>query len=241
MCASSIPHVFIGIAGFASVSYRIIDLTLLGGLYQALNSIFQNDEKLAQSPLAKTLVATVASIVLCLFMPNLFEIWFVKSYYYRGCAFILNAFKFVTACSAFYDVVFFQSAKLIAPVSGLLLHYLLLIHIIPSFLLVLAIACTTPLGDDLNTLSEEMAVPPPRIVLPSPDNLEAITYTAEEEQANLTICAICLEKYEISEKVHKGICGHDFHFDCLRGWEQASCPICRAPDFRKLKSPPLEV
>ena len=41
-------------------------------------------------------------------------------------------------------------------------------------------------------------------------------------------CAICLDE-EIPTNTQLTACGHAFHKDCIDGWLNHSCPVCRAP------------
>ncbi|EDW31074.1 GL15128 [Drosophila persimilis] len=46
------------------------------------------------------------------------------------------------------------------------------------------------------------------------------------------ICAICSERYRMTDQILAGSCGHVFHEECLERWrvESRTCPICRSDD-----------
>jgi hypothetical protein len=49
-------------------------------------------------------------------------------------------------------------------------------------------------------------------------------------------CSICLKKLEINQWIHKTICNHLFHIDCLNEWilknSNPNCPNCRKKIFK---------
>ena len=56
--------------------------------------------------------------------------------------------------------------------------------------------------------------------------IKAVAVTAEQLNDS---CSICLEKYEINEKVVNLKCKHLFHKTCFQQWVAKSvyCPLCR--------------
>jgi len=42
-------------------------------------------------------------------------------------------------------------------------------------------------------------------------------------------CAICMDDYELAQKVRKLPCGHMYHLDCIKKWLEmhGTCPVCR--------------
>jgi hypothetical protein len=51
-------------------------------------------------------------------------------------------------------------------------------------------------------------------------------------------CSICIASFS-EEKVLKLPCGHKFHSQCIRDWNQAnsSCPVCRADIYPREQMP----
>ena len=46
------------------------------------------------------------------------------------------------------------------------------------------------------------------------------------------ICSICLENFEMSDKIYVLTCNHVFHRQCIEGWinyknQDAECPLCK--------------
>ena len=59
------------------------------------------------------------------------------------------------------------------------------------------------------------------------------TETTDAVEADLTICAICLEAFAIGQPVansRNDDCSHTFHIDCISEWlmKHNECPCCRA-------------
>jgi hypothetical protein len=54
-----------------------------------------------------------------------------------------------------------------------------------------------------------------------------------QREANNSVCAICLEKYEQEDEIEIRHCSHTFHKKCLKPWENSNrsngkrCPCCR--------------
>lgn len=42
-------------------------------------------------------------------------------------------------------------------------------------------------------------------------------------------CPICLEIFQPTDLVVKPRCHHLYHSNCLAGWTQGTCPLCREP------------
>ena len=42
-------------------------------------------------------------------------------------------------------------------------------------------------------------------------------------------CVICLDKFELNEKITTLSCNHYYHYNCIKEWTQKerSCPLCR--------------
>ena len=59
-----------------------------------------------------------------------------------------------------------------------------------------------------------------------------------DENDEAACCAICLEEFELGEKVRVLPCGHKFHEDCLIPWlteRHASCPLCKMDVLQHVK------
>jgi len=63
--------------------------------------------------------------------------------------------------------------------------------------------------------------------LKKPILLTSIVYQLDENE--MEECSICLEKFNINEKVFKTPCNHLFHATCITEWlyKNKTCPICR--------------
>ena len=60
------------------------------------------------------------------------------------------------------------------------------------------------------------------------NKLPVVEYSLEEHTD--TACAICIDEYELGEKLRQLPCGHIFHQDCIIPWlteRHASCPLCK--------------
>jgi hypothetical protein len=55
--------------------------------------------------------------------------------------------------------------------------------------------------------------------------------TVRASDVSADTCAICLEDFEVDERVAGLKCGHGFHPRCLNGWlgrpGTSACPLCR--------------
>ena len=63
-------------------------------------------------------------------------------------------------------------------------------------------------------------------------NLAALPQQTPSDSDILTLCAICLNSYEIGDEICWSInsrCQHSFHHDCIETWllKHIECPICR--------------
>ena len=51
----------------------------------------------------------------------------------------------------------------------------------------------------------------------------------EEDKLVGRTCSICLEKYEVGQKLRTLPCLHNFHAECVDNWlgRKANCPVCK--------------
>ena len=50
-----------------------------------------------------------------------------------------------------------------------------------------------------------------------------------DDELLLDECIICLEKYNMNDKIVRLNCSHIYHRDCIKSWfnKKMTCPICR--------------
>ncbi|KAK3132120.1 hypothetical protein QOZ80_6AG0516090 [Eleusine coracana subsp. coracana] len=104
-----------------------------------------------------------------------------------------------------------------------------LVGILLGFVYEVCLCCCKELGDDLESLDQMAAQPPPRpLTLPCfPYETEGGIRASEETM----LCAICLDALRMGQLCSKvPACEHVFHRDCLGAWARSkgSCPLCRA-------------
>mmetsp|Transcript_43458 Transcript_43458/g.55813 ORF Transcript_43458/g.55813 Transcript_43458/m.55813 type:complete len:295 (+) Transcript_43458:77-961(+) len=71
---------------------------------------------------------------------------------------------------------------------------------------------------------------PPPASASALDALPDVAVTEEDlkDEGNST-CCVCLEDYELGERVTRLPCGHLLHCECVSGWlkKHCTCPVCR--------------
>jgi len=64
-----------------------------------------------------------------------------------------------------------------------------------------------------------------------PRDIESIPVAviSEEQVANGSQCAVCMEFFKVEEMVRKLVCDHCFHYECIQPWLSlhSNCPTCR--------------
>ncbi|XP_049383052.1 E3 ubiquitin-protein ligase MPSR1-like [Solanum stenotomum] len=71
-------------------------------------------------------------------------------------------------------------------------------------------------------------VPPPATKA-SIEKLPDVEIVQEEEEEQMSECAICLVEFQVKETAKEMPCKHRYHSNCINRWLEihASCPICR--------------
>lgn len=61
--------------------------------------------------------------------------------------------------------------------------------------------------------------------------LPSVDFDLSDEPAHQTSCAVCIEEYNVGDKLRQLPCQHVFHTECIVPWlteRHTSCPLCKA-------------
>lgn len=84
------------------------------------------------------------------------------------------------------------------------------------------------LGQLMETVESILLTQPPQRGL-SPEQLRGYPPTAVTDDMLSSTCCICLEEFEMDQKVRVMPCQHKFHQRCIDTWlaKEARCPLCK--------------
>ncbi|CAI0399377.1 unnamed protein product [Linum tenue] len=82
----------------------------------------------------------------------------------------------------------------------------------------------------VRNVSDAISIPlHPSVLEKVVDSARHVKSVVVEEQGKM--CAICLERFEVSGEAIRLRCGHLYHRDCIGNWLQKGkrqCPVCRS-------------
>ena len=81
---------------------------------------------------------------------------------------------------------------------------------------------------EIDRCPQRTIVDPQDDILTTPDRAHLL---APSERHTAQECPICLEAYQLQDKVRCLPCFHEFHVQCIDPWlaQKASCPVCKHP------------